>query len=302
MSQAEYQTTTKFIEVARAILEQQRPMTIRQLFYQMVGLGEDTKREMGGFGNSQKDYRRVSRMMTKARDDKRVPWDWIVDRSRPTYEPQVWGDLAGYLNSVKHSYRKDYWTNQPVHCEIWCEKDAVIGSIEDVTSDLGVVVRVGRGFQSSTRVREIASLFNRIRKPKIVFYLGDFDSSGMDIERDLRERVCRYTRPFQVRRLAIFGEDIGKFKLPPQRIKPEDPRARSFCKEHGNQCVELDALPPSELRRRVRTAVTSVIDKSAWERALTSEEVELGSIDDFVSRWPLSGCKGGEAPPSEPRQ
>jgi hypothetical protein len=300
MSQAEYLTTTKFIEVARAILEQQQPMIIRLLFYQMVGLDNQTKCEIGGFGNSQKDYRRVSRMMTKAREDKRVPWNWIVDRSRPTYVPQVWDDLAGYLHTVKQCYRKDYWSNQPVHCEIWCEKDAVIGSIEDLTSELGVIVRVGRGFQSSARVREIASLFNRISKPKIVLYLGDFDSSGMDIERDVRQRVGRYTHLFEMRRVAIFGEDIRKFKLPPQRIKPEDPRARSFRHMHGNQCVELDALPLSELRSRIRKAVTSVIDKAAWERALATEEVELGSIDDFVSHWPLAAR--GEAPPSESGQ
>ena len=124
----------------------------------------------------------------------------------------------------------------------------------------------------------------------------------MDIERDVRQRVRRYTRSFEMSRLAIFGEDIRKFNLPPQRIKHEDPRAGSFRNMHGNQCVELDALPPSELRRRIRKAVTSVIDKSAWERALTTEEVELGSIDDFVSHWPLAGREGGEAPPSEPGQ
>ena len=66
--------------------------------------------------------------------------------------------------------------------------------------------------------------------------------------------------------------------------------------------TELDALPPSELRRRVREAVKSVIDQAAWERALTTEEVELGSIDDFVSHWPLAGCKGGETRPSESRR
>lgn len=60
--------------------------------------------------------------------------------------------------------------------------------------------------------------------------------------------------------------------------------------------TELDALPPSELRSRVRKAVTSVIDQAAWERALTTEKVELGSIDDFVSHWPLAGCQGGDAP------
>jgi hypothetical protein len=37
-----------------------------------------------------------------------------------------------------------------VYVELWCEKDAVIGSIQDTTDALGVPVRVGRGFQSTT--------------------------------------------------------------------------------------------------------------------------------------------------------
>ena len=290
MSQAEYRTTTRFIEVAHAILEEQQPATIRQLHYQLVGLDEKTKREIGGFSNTQQDYRRVSRLVTKARKDGRIPWEWIVDRSRPNYEWQAWDNLAEYLQSTKDGYRKNYWADQNVYIEIWNEKDATTGSLYELLAEFGVVMRVGRGFQSSTRVREIGELFNRIAKPRIVvFYLGDFDSSGMDIERDLRARVEEHTfRTFEVRRVAIFADDIKKFNLPPQRVKSEDPRADSFRKAHGRQCVELDALPPVELRRRVRNAVESLIDKPAWRRALSVEAVEFLSIQDFVSKWPLA--------------
>src|SRR5439155_6093897 len=147
---------------------------------------------------------------------------------------------------------KNYWADQNVYIEIWNEKDATTGSLYELLAEFGVVMRVGRGFQSSTRVREIGELFNRIAKPRIVvFYLGDFDSSGMDIERDLRARVEEHTfRTFEVRRVAIFADDIKKFNLPPQRVKSEDPRADSFRKAHGRQCVELDALQPVERRRR----------------------------------------------------
>jgi len=87
--------------------------------------------------------------MTKARLDGRCDWDWIVDRSRPTYKPNVFIDTAEYAETVKQAYRKDYWESQPNHVEVWTEKDAIIGSIEPVTRELGVTVRVGRGHFSS---------------------------------------------------------------------------------------------------------------------------------------------------------
>jgi len=67
---------------------------------------------------------------------------------------------------------------QPGHCEIWTEKDAIIGSIQDVTNELGVTVRVCRGFLSTTKAHEIAEHFDAISKSITIFYLGDHDPSG----------------------------------------------------------------------------------------------------------------------------
>jgi hypothetical protein len=306
LARAEWSETTKFITAAVEILEAENPMTVRQLFYRLVSAGiiENTKR----------DYQYTSRMMTKAREDDRCPFEWIVDRSRPTYTPNVFTDAAAYAETVKVSYRKDYWTGQPNHVELWCEKDSITGSIQDVTDELGITLRVGRGFQSTTRVNEIAQHFARITKPIKVFFLGDHDPSGVDIERDVAARVNRRI-PRRVtpvtflnhhhatmqdllnatlrsladniipQRLAIFKEDIKLFNLPPLRIKASDTRSTRFAKTHGQDCVELDALPPSELRQRIRTAVESVMDKQAWLRAVAVEQVELANIAETAGRW-----------------
>ena len=82
MARGEYETTTRFIEIAHKILKEQHPMIIRQLFYAMLGLPENVKLELGGFKNDEHDYKRVSRMMKKARMDGRIPWDWIVEVKR----------------------------------------------------------------------------------------------------------------------------------------------------------------------------------------------------------------------------
>jgi hypothetical protein len=288
MAKGEWGFVTKLIDAALEILNVESPMTIRQLFYRMVS--------QHLLENSKLDYQRLSRFMTKAREDGRCNYDHIVDRSRPTYAKSVWKDPSGYAQTVKHSYHKDYWDMQPRYCEIWAEKDAIVGSIEDLTRDLGVTLRVGRGFLSATRVNDIARHFAFIEKPKTVFYLGDHDPSGQEIERAAFEKVWKRFREIapmddtmswsvDIERLAIHKEDIKLFNLPPLKIKDSDSRAVKFRKTHGARCVELDALPPTELRRRIKEAVEGQLDWGLWQRALEIEEVELRSVTEFAERW-----------------
>jgi hypothetical protein len=299
MAQGEWAATTELIDAALEILEQENPMTVRQLFYRLVSVEH--------IENTQLNYQRVSRLMTKARRDDRCPYEWIVDRSRPTYEPNVWKDPTGYAEGVKHGYRKDYWAMQPNYCEIWCEKDSITGSIQELTDELGIIVRVGRGFQSATRVNDIAQYLNDVEKHrKTVFYLGDWDPSGEDIQRAAYARIqerahqlwssqrelCLGTTPwFFIERIAIHKEDIAKFKLAPLRIRKKedgsyaDSRATQFVKKHGKDCVELDALPPTELRRRIQEAVESQLDMKLWNRAIEIEKIELRSIVETVDAW-----------------
>ena len=281
MPKVETIRTRRLIMMANKILVKESPMTLRQLFYRLVSAEQ--------LENTHADYRRVSRIMTIARGDGRIDWDAIVDRSRPEYSPNVWTDPEAYAETIQRSYRKDYWNTQGTYNEIWVEKDAVIGSIQALTDKLGVKVRVGRGFQSTTRVHEIAEYFDGIRKPIYVFYLGDHDPSGREIEIDLEVRVRNQLSRIRedgeeivLSRLAIHSEDIRRFALPPLRIKPADPRAGQFLVKHGSKCVELDALPPNELRRRIRKAVMKHVDKDSWERSKRVEAAEKRCIVDFA--------------------
>jgi hypothetical protein len=278
MAQGEWHETTQLIRAALAIVEEQRPMTIRQLFYALV------VREL--ILNTQAHYKRVSRIMTKARDDGRCPWEFIVDRSRMIYSPSVWADPAGYAQMVQRSYRKDYWAMQPEYCEVWVEKDAVIGSISDLCDELGVTIRPFKGFNSTTKIHEAAECLSGITKPITIFYCGDHDASGRCIDIEGADRVLSYgSGKFRLKRLAIQKSDIRKFSLPPQRVKDTDSRARAFREKFGDETVELDALPPNELRRRIHAAVESKLDRQKWNRAVQVEQVEVQSIVESVSRW-----------------
>lgn len=81
MPRREWGKTTRLIDQATEILALEHPMTVRQLFYRLVSQGE--------LSNMRGDYQRLSGVMTKARNDGRCDFDWIVDRSRPEYRPNV---------------------------------------------------------------------------------------------------------------------------------------------------------------------------------------------------------------------
>jgi hypothetical protein len=270
MAKSEWAKTTRLVEAARRVLALESPMTVRQCFYALVSIGE--------VENCLRGYQRVSKALTKARDDGRVSFDLIVDRSRPVYKPTTFDDLKEYGEAVLTSYRRDNWQDQPRFIDVWTEKDAIVGSIEEVTQKWAVRLRALRGFFSTTNAHRIAELFrweNRIGKQIAIFYVGDFDPSGEAIEQDVQRRVLAYgSGPFSIRRLAIHRTDIQKFHLPPLRVKLADPRANGFIQRHGRQAVELDALPPTELRRRISQAIRGLVDMNAWRRALAIEQAQ----------------------------
>lgn len=309
MAHGEWKETTRLIELANNILAREYPATVRQVFYCLIAID--------AIDNSDPDYKRVSRILTIARKDGRIPYEWIVDRSRPTYRPNVFKDPEAYAEFVAEDYHRDYWTMQTNHVEIWSEKDAIIGSIEPVTDKYGVTVRVARGFNSTTRVREVAQDLLVVRKPKHIFYIGDHDPSGCMAEGEVLQRVIWHycdligrahrapqrhdaTLAFadgldiHIRRLAIHQSDIAKFNLPPQAVKDTDSRAPWFEEQYGPDTVELNALPPTELRARISRAIRNLLDKEAWDRAMRAERVEQASIADLVKNFAALPRSEGE--------
>jgi hypothetical protein len=299
MARGEWEKTTWLIDRMVEVLTKEWPATVRQTFYALVAVAV--------IANTDADYKRVSRLLTTARKDGRIPYEWIVDRSRPTYSPNVFQDPEAYARVVAKGYHRDYWTMQPSHVEVWSEKDAILGSIEPVTDKYGVTVRVARGFNSTTRVREVAQELLTIDKPKYIFYVGDHDASGCMMEREVLERVMwhycdeagqvelapdrdhalefAHINDIHLYRLAIHKSDIIEFDLPAQVVKDTDSRAAWFEEQYGPDTVELNALPPTELRARIARAISELLDKEAWDRAMRVEKVEQASLVDIVKTF-----------------
>ena len=252
-------------------------LTLRQLYYRLVS------RLL--FENTVNSYKRLSRLMVKAREEGAVPVNCLEDRSRrvlgrgDTGYRSAKGFLEKRLASLKESYkdfRMPIWEDQPFNLVVSLEKDALSRLVSDEATKYRIRTFPTRGYPSFTYVRNMASYIrNRLKgKPTIVLYFGDHDPSGFDIERDLSERLQKYgAGDFKVRRIALTQEQITQHSLPPMPVKKSDARTPSFVANFGEETVELDALDPNVLKLLVHRSVEEHIDLVAWKKK--EDEIEL---------------------------
>lgn len=265
------------IRVALEVFEDyDTKLTLRQLYYRLVS------RKI--FSNTLNSYKRLSRIMVKAREQGDVPINCLEDRSRRVLGRGDGGYssaeefLAHKLKSIRDSWKgftMPMWDDQPIRVLISLEKGALSRLVSKVANMYSVRTFPTRGYPSFTYVQRMASYVRRRLKGKktIVLYLGDFDPSGVDIERDLTERLDRYEAgDFVVKRIALTREQILEHQLPPLMVKKSDSRAPSFIAAYGDESVELDALDPNILQHLVADAIEDYIDKEAWVKQL--KEIE----------------------------
>jgi hypothetical protein len=238
-------------EALAEIVADFRPATVRQVFYQAVNRSIVPKSETTG-------YRVVQRRLVALREAGEIPYGWIVDGTRYVTGHTRYRDLAEFTDYAAGLYRKDYWDGADVNVEVWLEKEALKGVLlPTVVNECGLGLHVTRGFASITYLQEAAEEIERDGRPTHVYVLTDFDPSGVSIaekvESDLQARAP--DSEVHVRRLAVNRDQIDAWSLPTRPTKTSDTRAKSFRRVHGTESVELDAIPPDELRNLVKDAI-----------------------------------------------
>jgi hypothetical protein len=261
--------TQNIIDQAHDILEAFNPMTVRQVYYQLVS------RQV--IENSRTAYQSVSNALVDARLEGSIPWEWIEDRLRRPRHVSMWNDLAAFAETVRRAYRRDVWATQPQHLEVWLEKDALSGIFEDVLGAYGVTLNVGRGYDGWSSIHHAAERFGD-GAAVTVLYFGDFDPSGEDMARSLRERLAQLLSEPDIIKVALTLEDIERYNLPPNFTKPTDTRSAAHIAKHGDVSVELDALPADILRARLTLEVEEHMDMESLARVTEQEKQERSRI------------------------
>jgi hypothetical protein len=267
--------TMKIIETARAVLEAaDSPMTVRQVYYQLVS------RQV--VENNRNRYQSVSDALVKARQQEIIPWEWIEDRLRKPRRVSMWAGLSDFADVAKTAYRRDVWASQPNYLEVWLEKDALSGIFEDVLEPYGVTLNVGRGFDGWDSIRNAAERYED-QGSVTILYFGDFDPSGEDMARSLRDRLAFFEVYSDVIKCALTKEDIERYNLPPDFAKKTDSRAAKFIAKNGDISVELDALPNDVLKNRLVEEIEARMDLDALEQTKAEEQAERKRLVEVLS-------------------
>jgi len=262
-------TLELFEHVKSVLAEYSEPITVRQCFYRLVAahIIENTQNEYGKFGGH----------LVNAREAGLIAPEAFEDRTRSASRGSCYMDLAAYIDVIGSAYHRDRAGSQQCHVEVWCEKQALEAIFERVTDRYDIFYLSCRGYSSLTVLYEAAKRFRSTGKETHVLYFGDFDPSGEDMLRDIRDRLDFWAlgAPITVHKIALTQAQIEEYRLPPIPAKESDTRTAGFVAEHGElSAVELDAVPPNVLPDIIEDAIRSFLDMAEFQRQRDIEEGE----------------------------
>lgn len=261
-------------------------LTLRQLYYQLVATGV--------IPNTPKSYDNLGALINDARLAGIVDWLHIEDRTRSLRALSSWDGPESIIQSAAASYHRDWWKGQNTRVEVWIEKDALVGVIETVCNEFDIPYFSCRGYTSQS---EMWSAAQRImRRQRIegqdthILHLGDHDPSGIDMTRDITERLAMFCTHHglnapEVERIALTMAQIEEYNPPPNPAKLSDSRCAGYIDQYGDESWELDALTPEVIEELIRTHVQEHIDKATMDEVKADEETEKELLTKSADRW-----------------
>jgi hypothetical protein len=266
------------------IVEANRPMTVRQVFYQLAAERAIKKMES--------EYGAVVRLLLQMRRAKTIPYDWISDNTRWMRKPSSFDSLEGALENTARAYRRAVWNELPVYVEVWVEKDALAGVVAEETWPYDVPLMVARGFASESYLYNAAEQIIAAARPAYIYHFGDYDPSGLRAAKDIERRLRGFAPDAEIHfeRVAVTPAQIKAMKLltrPTKRVSASGRVNRHLAGFRGKADVDLDAMPPLELRRLVRECIERHIPEGYMESLRAAEQSErdiYGRIAPRVGR------------------
>jgi hypothetical protein len=257
-------------------------LTLRQLYYQFVARGL--------MENSVQSYKRLGSIVNDGRMAGLIDWYAIEDRTRAVEKLPHWDSPSQLIRACAKQYSVDKWQEQTHRPEVWIEKEALAGVIAPVCDELDVPYLSCRGYTSQSEMWLSAQRMRQYQasgQSPVVLYLGDHDPSGLDMTRDVTERLQTFRCKVEVYRLALNSDQIKRLKLPPNPAKCTDSRFKAYNEEHGESSWELDALEPASLVGLIRAVIEKLCDHDTWRTYQDMEDIgrdELERVADEMER------------------
>lgn len=297
-------------EIIEEYQDQDLVLTLRQLYYQLVS------RDV--IPNKQSEYSKLSTLLKEGRMGGIVDWDAIEDRLRKPYTPSSFETPQEIIEAAYTQYRKDRMRGQYTYIEVWVEKDALSGVLKRVTSQYGVPILVNRGYSSCSSMFDSYNRFKDSMDEKkniTILYLGDYDPSGIDMIRDIKDRtreffvrhyiddiesendsnedakershkfISWFNDHFEIVPIALTRDQIDEYDPPENPAKRTDPRAKEFIRNHGSSSWEVDALRPEVLNSILTNNIVSRIDLSIYKKIIKEEKKDRVNLEKIKNNY-----------------
>ncbi len=225
--------------------------------------------------NELKQYKRLGRLITQAREAGEMDWHAIEDKRRSANSPYSQEDPADIVYGIEHHLEFDMWARQDHYLEVWVEKQALEGVISPPCDKLNVTYMACKGYLSASEAWRAGLRFQdaimRGKTPHLI-HLADHDPSGMNMTDDNRNRLRLFAEDqnVDVRRIALNMAQVEEHNPPPNPAKETDSRSREYVRRYGKDSWELDALEPRTLDRLITDTINEYRDEDIWQE--TQEE------------------------------
>lgn len=257
-------------------------LTLRQLYYQFVA--------RDWLANKQSEYKRLGSIINDARMAGLIDWERIEDRTRGVSTIASWRDPSSIIDACARAYQEDLWIGQPYRIEVWIEKEALAGVFDRVCQELRIPHLSCRGYTSASEMWRAAMRLQRHHDNSqipLILHFGDHDPSGLDMSRDIEDRLRTFhgRKIVEFKRIALNMDQVEEYNPPPNPAKETDIRFEGYAAEHGDQSWELDALDPTILSNLVRDEVNARIDQKKWTKAQKKEEENKELLQKCSDQW-----------------
>jgi hypothetical protein len=260
--------TLRLLEQVRAVLgeyEDYLPLTIRQIFYRLVGAYSYEKSEQA--------YARLCEHLNRARRARIISMDVIRDDGGTIIKPSNWDNADQFWRAVRGTAERftlDHSAGQKTRLVVTCEAAGMAPQLGRVANPFGIHVLSGGGFESVTDKHKFAAELASQGRPTEVIDVGDHDPSGVNKYLAFLEDIQAFARELggdvTFTRLAVTPEQIERYNLDTAPPKATDNRAFS-----GRTC-QAEALAPDVLANILRTAIEQRIDRHVYEKVLRREQ------------------------------
>jgi hypothetical protein len=310
-----------------AVLVDDHPVTVRQAFYRLTSAGVIAKTEAEYKGtvcrllgemrrSGEIPYERIADSTRWMR--KPITFDSIEDALRSTaatYRRALWSDstvaveiwvekeaLAGvlveitdpwdsplmvtrgypsmsFLHDAAVQIRRRYENGQLTHIYYFGDHDP---------SGVDIDRAIRQGIGESLEALELAEVRRNLRDgSKRLPGRWLYGSLGEDEDATDAERAFDYYAAFE--RIAVTPQQVTAWNLPTRPTKRSDTRSKTF----KGDSVELDAIPPAQLRQLAEACIEQHVDQHQLEVVRTYEEEERKGLERIAETY-NGGPAGGE--------